>query len=84
MVCVCVCEGGGRGDKRRQSHKAKVKSQGGSGQYINCHMEVKKNKYWEKAIRSRNQEILVIFQSPVSTEQLKWKQEYQKGLSEWE
>ena len=40
-----VCVWGGRGDKRRQSHKAKVKSQGGSGQYINCHMEVKKNKY---------------------------------------
>lgn len=82
---VCVWRlGVVRGDKRGQSHKAKVKSQGGSGQCINYYMEVKKNKYWEKAVRSRNQEILVIFQSLVSTEQLKWKQEYHKGLSEWE
>ena len=34
-----------RGDKRGQSHKVKVKSQGVSGQCINYYMEVKKSKY---------------------------------------
>ena len=44
MVYVCVWGVGG-GDKTGQSHKARVKSGGGSGQCINCHMEVKENEY---------------------------------------
>lgn len=42
MVYVCAWLGGG--DKRGQSHKVKVRSQGGSGQCINCHMGIRKNK----------------------------------------
>ena len=42
-VMVYVCGGVGGGDKTGQSHKARVRSRGGSGQCIN--MEVKENEH---------------------------------------